>query len=66
MKSSSNLARVFLSYTSIKSYFFSDEASCDAITGSSKVILLFPTSCLMNLSEPFLRPYPDGNCITSL
>ncbi|CAB3990504.1 Fukutin-related [Paramuricea clavata] len=34
------------------------ERVCDAITGSSKVILLLPTSCLANLSEPFLRPYP--------
>ena len=37
-----------------------DERVCDAITGSSNVILLFPTSCLMNLSQPFLRPYPDA------
>lgn len=46
-------------------FVLADQRACDAITGS-EVILLFPTSYLLNLSEPFLRPFPEGNrCIAS-
>ncbi|XP_028411056.1 fukutin-related protein-like isoform X2 [Dendronephthya gigantea] len=44
-----------MSYTD-KTY----DGVCDAISGTSKVVLLLQSSHLANLSEPFLRPYPEG------
>lgn len=33
---------------------------CDAVSGQTPVVILLPTSHLSNLSEPFIRPSPEG------